>query len=74
MWLWLVIRRAAGVKFMATMAVSLFMAANSLVKLNFPIVVKNVPIESFRVFLKPVRCLPVQQQVLSILYKPYSFY
>ncbi|XP_016477760.1 uncharacterized protein LOC107799188 [Nicotiana tabacum] len=56
---------------MATMAVSLFMAANSIVKLNFPIVVKNVPIESFRVFLKPVRCLPVQQQAESgILCEP----
>ncbi|XP_016485586.1 uncharacterized protein LOC107805982 [Nicotiana tabacum] len=55
------------------MAVSTFMAANSNVKLNFPIVKKvdKVPIESFRVFLKPLRCLPVQQQAESgILCEP----
>ncbi|KAH0742285.1 hypothetical protein KY290_035328 [Solanum tuberosum] len=47
------------------MAVSMFIAVNSTVKLNFPIVKKvdKVPIESFRGFYKPVRCFPVEQQV-----------
>nr|XP_009760519.1 PREDICTED: uncharacterized protein LOC104212858 isoform X2 [Nicotiana sylvestris] len=56
------------------MAVSTFMAANSNVKLNFPIVKKvdKVPIESFRVFLKPLRCLPVQQQVSAFCIKMLS--
>ena len=50
------------------MAVSMFIAANITVKLNFPIVKKmdKVPIESFRGFSNPVRCFPVEQQVFRI--------
>uniref|UniRef100_M1CW54 Uncharacterized protein n=1 Tax=Solanum tuberosum TaxID=4113 RepID=M1CW54_SOLTU len=51
------------------MAVSMFIAANSTVKLNFPIVkkVEKMPIESFRGFYKPVRCFPVEQQTGYLL-------